>query len=220
MSQPSIAIQALLALLLSMMVPLYCRCESVKLPEPDTVGTTPLEFALATRRSIRTIGDRALTLTHISQLLWAGQGISSPGGYRTAPSAGALYPLTLYLVLGSGQPLASGVYRYSPSDHALELITPGDARKALSAAALTQVPTAPGIIVITADYAKTTAKYQDRGNRYVHIEAGAVSENIYLQATVLGLATFYIGAFDDKDVQKAIGVKEEPLGLLPIGYKP
>lgn len=197
--------------------------ESIKLPDPILKGDTSIEEALVERRSVREFTNEPLTLTEISQLLWAAQGITHPGGYRTAPSAGALYPLEVYLVAGNVNDLPAGVYRYDPQGHALEKISEGDKRSMLSQAALGQeaVKNGAAVIVITAVYERTTVKYGDRGIQYVHMEVGSAAENIYLQAAALDLGTVFIGAFSDEEVKEVLGLpaEEQPLCIMPVGRK-
>ncbi len=195
----------------------------LKLPPPLFESETSVEEALLTRRSIREYSDESLTLAEISQLLWAAQGITHPAGLRTAPSAGGLYPLEIYLLAGNVAELPAGIYHYKPESHELILIAEGDQRQALCQAALGQsaVQDAAAIIVISAVYERTTVKYGERGVSYVHMEVGSVAQNIYLQAVSLNLGTVFIGAFHDNEVKKVLqmGKDEQPLGLLPVGRK-
>lgn len=162
-----------------------------------------------------------LTLAEVSQLLWAAQGITGPGGKRTAPSAGALYPLELYIVSGKVDGLPSGIYRYAPERHSLQGIAQGDRRRELCDAALGQssIRTAAAVIVLSGVYDRTTVKYGERGIRYVHMEAGHAAQNIYLQAVPLGLGTVVIGAFRDEEVRKVMKMaeRERPLYIMPTG---
>lgn len=194
---------------------------SVELPTPDRTGTMPFERALNQRRSVRTYQREAMTLNEVSQLLWAAQGITHTEGYRTAPSAGALYPLELYVLAGRVEGLPQGVYRYRPHDHVLVTTESRDRRADLARAALGQTWVQAGAIamVITAVYERTTRKYGERGLRYTHIEVGHVAQNIYLQATTLNLGTVVVGAFDDEDVKAVLNLPdaEQPLAIMPVG---
>jgi SagB-type dehydrogenase family enzyme len=196
----------------------------LELPRPEFDSQTSIEEALLERQSIRDYSRAPLSITEISQLFWAAQGITRPGGYRTAPSAGALYPLELYLVCGEVDQLSAGVYRYHPAGHKLELVLAGDVRRQLSAAALNQesVYKAPAVILISAVYERTTGKYGQRGIQYVHMEVGSVAENVYLQAQSLGLGTVFIGAFHDDQVRKVISIDqaEIPMAIMPVGKLP
>jgi SagB-type dehydrogenase family enzyme len=162
-----------------------------------------------------------LTLASVGQLLWAAQGVTSSTGERTAPSAGALYPLEIFLAAGTVDGLAAGVYRYSPQDHALRLHLADDRRRELAAAALEQsaVEDASAVLVIAAVYARTARKYGTRAERYVHIEVGHAAQNVYLQAQALGLGTVIIGAFDDEAVGRVLELDpaEASLALMPVG---
>jgi len=197
--------------------------ERIPLPSPRTVSETSVEEALAQRRSVRVYSDASLSLPEVAQLLWAAQGITAPGGGRTAPSAGALYPLALYLVVGSVDGLDTGVYHYRPEEHELEKVKEGDARAALAAAALGQecVEDAAIDLVFAGVYERTTEKYGDRGIQYVHLEAGHAAQNVYLQAEALELGTVVIGAFDEREVARVLNLQEQstPLYLMPVGRK-
>ena len=198
------------------------EAEMVKLPPARSDGHLSIESVLSLRRSVRSYSQQPLSLNDLSQLLWAGQGISSPDNLRTAPSAGALYPLELYLVAGLTTNLSPGVYRYSPEQHALILIKKSDQRRALSAAALHQesIAEAPACFVITGVYRRTAKKYGERARRYVQLEAGHASENILLQAAALKLGTVVVGAFYDDEVQRVLDLPEdhEPLLVIPVGF--
>lgn len=195
----------------------------VALPPPRLDGGMPIERALAERRSVRRYRDGALTLPQVAQLLWAAQGVTGADGLRTAPSAGALYPLEMYLVAGEVRDLAPGVYRYLPEKHALKQLAAGDVRRQLCAAALVQECVAEGaaVAVFTAVERRTTRKYGPRGVRYVHIEVGHAAQNLALAATALGLGTVTVGAFDDAAAARLLNLPkgEAPLYLMPVGRR-
>lgn len=194
----------------------------VSLPPPPTAGAMSLEEALAQRRSVREFVPGALTLAEISRLVWAAQGITGPG-HRTAPSAGATYPLEVYLVTGDVKNLSAGVYRYRPDQHRLEAVSDGDIRRRLAEAAVDQqwVSQAAMVVVIAAVFERTTARYGKRGERYVHMEAGHAAENLLLEATALGLGATPVGAFNDSEVSRLLRLPagETPLYLIPVGRK-
>jgi len=193
----------------------------VPLPAPARAGKMPLETALRERRSVRAYGSGPLTIAEVSHLLWAAQGVNRSGGFRTAPSAGALYPLELYLAAGEVEGLPAGLYRYLPREHVLLPVGSGDRRSELCSAALGQECLNEGaaVIVLSAVYRRTVRKYGERGVRYVHIEVGGAAQNIYLQAASLGLGTVFIGAFDDERVSSILDLPDDeaPLGLMPLG---
>jgi len=195
----------------------------IDLPEPRYDSEVSLEKTLLERRSVREYSDAPLTLDEISQLLWAAQGITDPKSYRTAPSAGALYPLELYVVAGNVNDLSDGVYRYKPKDHKLEMVFEGDKRQGLYGVSLQQsaVKNAAVVIVFAADYDRTTVKYGERGIRYVHIEVGHATENAFLQAVALNLSAVVIGAFYDEEVKEVLNMpeNEQPILMLPVGKK-
>jgi SagB-type dehydrogenase family enzyme len=196
--------------------------DAVSLPPPERTGGMSLDAALAARRSVREFKSTPLRLAEAAQLLWAAQGMTSRDGGRTAPSAGALYPLEIHLVAGSVEELAPGVYRYDPKRHQLAPLVAGDRRQELADAALDQdwMAEAPAMIAIAAVYSRTSRKYGERAERYVHMEVGHVVQNIYLEATALGLGTCMVGAFEDDAVRKVLDVpdNEAPLGLMPVGH--
>lgn len=195
----------------------------IKLPEPKTKGTFSLEEALLNRRSIREYSGEPLTLEEVSQLLWAAQGKTAGWGGRTAPSAGGLYPLEVYVVVGNVKNLVIGVYKYRYETHELVKTRNEDVRVPLAEAALSQSPVKDAAIdiLISAIYERTTQKYGERGMRYVHMEAGHAAQNIYLQATALDLGTVTIGAFYDDRVKDVMGMPENeaPLYIMPVGRK-
>jgi len=185
------------------------------------------EEALKKRRSVRSYTKEALSLTEISQLLFSAQGITTTyygHKLRTAPSAGALYPFEIYLVVNNGEKLKSGIYHYLVEEHSLEIVKEGNFREKIKNATLGQEPVAQAGIVflLTAVFERTTKKYGERGIRYIHIEAGHIGQNILLQATSLGLATVPMGAFSDQEVNKLIGIdgkKQSTVYLILVGKK-
>ena len=202
------------------------RCENsvqIKLPQPKYTSTVSVEKALLERRSVRSFKNEPLTVEEISQLLWAAQGITNERGYRTAPSAGALYPLEVYIVAGNVSGLADGIYRYVPDGHELMRIQKGDKRAELCNAALMQsfIRECPINIVFSAVYERITGKYGERGIRYAQIEVGHAGQNVYLQAVSLNLGTVAVGAFVDSEVKKVMGMKdgEYPLYIMPVGRR-
>ena len=201
--------------------PVNGQAEIIKLPEPRYDSQVSLESTLQQRRSVRDYLDEPLTLAEVSQLLWAAQGITNPRGFRTAPSAGALYPLELYLIAGRVTDLAKGIYRYQPHKHELVRIAEGNRQNGLASAALGQSPVKDGavVIVIAAVYERTMRKYGQRGIRYVHIEVGHAAQNVYLQAAALRLGTVFVGAFHDDEVKKVLKLsdEEQPLCIMPVG---
>jgi SagB-type dehydrogenase family enzyme len=196
--------------------------KAIGLPAPRVTGTVSVEGALKARRSLRTFSAQPMTLAEVGQLLWAAQGVTDPSGRRTAPSAGACYPLELYLVAGNVTGLAPGVYRYRPSEHDLMPVAMGDRRAAVAKACRQGwVAEAPASVAFAAIYARTAKKYPDRAARYIPIEVGAAAENLALQAVALGLGTTVVGAYDDAALAQALGSAsdERPLALLPMGKR-
>jgi len=212
--------------------------ETVNLPSPQFDGETSVEKALNERRSARSFLTEPLTLKQISQILWAAQGITKKvdtpskywlekyeyqGGYRTAPSAGALFPIDIYIVVVSVQDLSPGVYKYIPKNHSLKKVVDGSIISDVYETALKQdaIKEAPASLIISSVLERTEAKYGKRAERYVYIEVGAVCENVYLQCSAIGLGTVFIGAFNDNALKAVLQLtkEENPMGIMPIGRK-
>ena len=202
----------------------HVRCgDIVQLPTPRTKGEMSVEEAIASRRSVRSFTEEPLNLCEIAQLLWAAQGITDPvWKKRAAPSAGATYPLEVYVVVGNNSVvgLKEGVYHYDPHTHRIEKVREGDIREELCDAAVGQewVKNAPVNFVICAIYERTTQRYRERGIRYVHMEAGHAAQNMYLQCESLGLGMVVVGAFWDERVQELLNTTAEPLYIIPVGH--
>ena len=192
----------------------------VSLPRPEYSGVT-VEQALRERRSIRQYKRDSLPLETVSQLLWSAQVITDPHGWRTAPSAGALYPLEVYVVAGAVGGLSPGIYKYLSRQHALKHIAEGDIRPSLATASLQQtfIGDAPVILVISAVFERTTRIYGERGVSYVYMDTGHACQNVHLQAVSMGLGTVVLGAFRDEDVKRLVRMPDEeiPVALMPVG---
>ena len=190
--------------------------EIITLSKPNQSGSMPLEQAIAARRSRRDFSPQPLALEQISQLAWAAQGQDANSGYRTAPSAGATYPLELFVVT------SNGLFRYLPAKHSLEKMTDQDLRGSLASAAWGQefIQAAPLTLVFAAQFVRTTGHYGQRGIRYVYMEAGHAAQNVHLQAEALGLGSVAVGAFDDRSVSEALSLPAnlEPLYMVVVGH--
>ena len=196
--------------------------EIILLPKPKYTSNTSIEEALNKRRSVRDYKKEPLSLAEVSQILWSAQGITDKSDQlRTAPSAGALYPLEIYLSAANVKDLAAGVYKYNPQNHTLKKILAGDKRIEISNASLRQesIESSSALVIIAAIYERTSVKYGKRTERYVNMEVGHVGQNIYLQAVSLGLGTVMIGAFEDDKLKKALDLPadEFPLAVYPLG---
>jgi SagB-type dehydrogenase family enzyme len=202
----------LVGLLLSLMVG---GDDMVQLPSPAFTNV-PIEECIEARRSVRSFKDQELSLGHISNILWAAQGITEDRyGFRTVPSAGATYPLEIFIAK------KDGLFRYIPHSHALKQESDKDLRPVIATAALGQnfIANAGAVIVITAIFNRTTNRYGNRGKKYVYIEAGHSAQNIHLEAVALGLGSVPIGAFRDDDLSKLLKLEnEEPLYIIPVGH--
>lgn len=191
------------------------------LPAPVETGGPSLDHVLRARRSRREFSSQPLDLAHTAQLLWAAQGVLDPGGRRTAPSAGALYPLETQLVALRVDGLAPGLYRYDPVAHALAPRVAGELAQRLHEAALWQdvVLRAAALIALSAVPERTRARYGERALRYVWLEAGHAAQNVYLQAAALDVGVVALGAFRDAELARVLelGPDEIPLYLLAAG---
>jgi SagB-type dehydrogenase family enzyme len=204
----------------------------IKLPPAQSKSKVSLEETILRRRSVRKYRKEPLGLIQLSQILWAAQGLTATRRFRAAPSAGATYPLEIFVAVGRGgvvageakqdaKELEAGLYHYEVDYHGLTLGRPSDLRPELARAALNQefIIEAPVDIIICALLYRTSRRYGKRAERYVHMEVGHVGQNIHLQAVALGLATVEVGAFDDEEVRAVLGLDERirPLYIMPVG---
>jgi len=189
---------------------------SIELTEPIFKGSKSLEECIFERESVRSFKDKEIEIEKISQILWAGQG--KKGYKKTVPSAGATYPLELYITIKG-----KGLFHYNSNKNLLELKSKGDFGKDLGQASLDQmfINEAPINIIICADFNRTCGHYGKRGVRYIYMEIGHCAQNIELEAVALGLASVPIGAFHDDEVKKVLDIPKnlEPLYIIPIGYQ-
>ncbi len=195
--------------------------EVIALPEVERRGAGSFSDLMYKRRSVRSFVQGQMTLDQVSKLLFAAQGITRQDRFRTVPSAGALYPLEVYIVTGPVQNLESGIYKYQSQDHQLMQISTGDKRRELARESFGQmwVSEAQTILVICAVYERVTSKYGQRGVQYVHIEAGCAAQNVSLEGYNLGLGSTVVGAFSDSGISEVIKAdkKEKPLIVMPVG---
>lgn len=219
-----------LSVLIILIIPtnIYAGNKNMKIKlNPAQLKEENLAVLLKKRYSCRNFQNKILKIDDIATVLWAACGKkhdSLTGATRTIPSAGATYPLELYVVVGDNcvDKLEAGIYHYLIEDHSLQFITEGDKRKELASACLGQnfIYEAPVSLVITAKFLRTTNLYGARGQRYVYAEVGHASQNTYLAITNLGLATCEVGAFDDDSVRRLLNLDRDcdPLSVMPIGY--
>lgn len=196
----------------------------MNLPRPDYRGLV-FEEALLRRRSRRDFTAEHLTIAELSQLVFAAQGVTEKTfgtALRTAPSAGALYPYEIYLMPAKVEGLAKGIYRYSHLGHSLSGLREGDFRLDLTRACLGQAAIYEAAVnfILVAVVQRILTKYGQRGHRYIYMEAGHISQNLYLQAASLGLGTVVIGAFHDDDIHRLLGIdgkREVVIAVQPVG---
>ena len=222
-SSPSLLRAALAAaplLSLAVLAAAQEPAQPIPLPEARREGAMSLEAALWARRSIRNLKPDSLTLADAAQLLWAAQGKNRPDGHRTAPSAMGTYPLEVYLVAGSVEGLAPGVYRYRSATHDLVLAQAGDRRAELTAAPGRPpgwAASAPLIVVFAAAWERAAGRFGPRAERFVAMEVGHAAQNVYIQAAALGLGTTFMAGFNDSAMTRVLGAGERPMGVMPVG---
>jgi SagB-type dehydrogenase family enzyme len=203
----------------------------IKLPHPRTSGVQSLEELLMNRRTRRDFRKSSLSTSEISQILWAAYGLKKPGrekphtgkAVRTCPSAGALFPLEIYLIAGDISDIPSGFYHFISDEHSLELIHDKDLREDLYKTAYPRemIRAAPASLVYIAIESRVLERYGERGRqRYIPMDIGHSAQNVYLQAEALGLGTCAIGAFDDKGLTQVLDLPAEeiPMYIMPVGY--
>ena len=204
----------------------YPFAKSFKLPKEFTLQSFPTIETLRKRRSVRSFSSRPLSLEEVSFLLWASTGIQRKEQkyeFRTAPSAGALYPIETYLIVNQVESLEKALYHYNIEEHALEELRIGDLGEEAAHAALEQriCIEAPIVLIWTAIFERTKWKYAQRGYRYVYLDTGHIAQNLALAATSVGLGSCQIGAFFDDEINRILrvdGVYESVLYLSVVGH--
>ncbi len=191
--------------------------KTVKLPEPRYDGSVSVEKALKERRSVRAYADTPISLADVSQILWAADGITEPGrGLRTAPSAKGAFYVNVYLLAGKVTGLPAGAYRYVPKGHLLERVGEGDKKaEVFKVAPQAQINAAPAVLLIAGQTDRAASNPP-----WMYLEAGHVSQNVYLECTALGFSTVTMAGFKEDEVAKVMGFKaEKPIYLMSIGKK-
>ena len=191
------------------------------LPEPNLQSNFSLEQALKQRRSRRDFSDNPISLNQLSQVLWAAYGITKEPIYKTAPSAGAIYPMTIYVSTCKVKNMENGFYRYIPETHSLKLIDDNNYKKIIYKLGYRQncLKNPAFTILMAANFNKIENRYGNKAKRYTFMEAGHISQNIYLQVESLGLGTVAVGAFNEASMNKNLPVKAEEniIYIMPIG---
>lgn len=209
-------------------LPIFAMAQThadVPLPKPSFTGKKSVEEVIKARRTIRHFKAKALNLEQLSQILWAVYGVTANDPYKSVPSAGALYPLDIWVAVGKNgvEGLAAGVYHYIPKAHRLTQVKAGEVRDDIAMASLYQswMAEAPVIFIITGEYERCTRKYGEKGIPYTYIEAGHAGQNIFLQAGALGLGAGIVGAFHSDVIRQVLGISRnyDPILIMPVGYK-
>lgn len=197
----------------------------IELPKQNNIKTETLNHAILNRRSIRDFSKKPLSKEQLSYLIWASTGLKRKDQgfkYRTAPSAGALYPIETYVVINNVKNIAQGVYHYNIESNHLEEIKKGDYRSAIAEAALNQPMCyhAAAVFIWTAIFNRSKCKYGQRAYRYIYLDAGHIAENLALSATSINLGTCQIAALYDDEVNQIIdidGITESTIYLSVVG---
>jgi SagB-type dehydrogenase family enzyme len=190
----------------------------ITLPKDFSEGKS-LERAISERRSVRDYGTESVTLQELSSLLFYGDGLTcATPGFRAAPSAGALYPIEIYVVVNRGEGIEKGIYHYQPKDHSLVLIKEGDFSAKIANACLGQhfLAEASCVFIMSSVWHRMMRKYGERGIRYIYLEAGHIAQNITLEAVSLELSTCAVGAFYDDEVNQLIGLDGKTESVIYI----
>ena len=198
------------------------------LPQPVLPEESSLQRCLQQRRSVRTYSNGALTLSDMSNLLWAAQGMTGEPDKRTIPSAGAVYPLKVYALVRRVAALTAGLYEYIPEDRALKSVDDQPSDLMLSRVGIGDQPwlaTAAVVIALCGDFERARAQFADqqptgrRGDRYVYIESGAATQNVHLVATSLGLGCVLVAGMNDEQAKRSFELPSElePIALMCIG---
>lgn len=207
-----------------------CKNVTIRLPEFSHRDSKSLDHVIATRRSCRKFSYLPVTIDDLSRLLWSAQGLTGAEGGKVAPSAGAQYPLQLFIVAGNAKGLPAGLYRYHSQEHSLDLLNQVDLRFALTEAALGEQPwihEAAVLLIVTADFDAMNSHFHDqppigaRGERYIFMETGAVTQNVYLEAIDCSLGAVLVGGFDDGKVKKVLDLPEGvlPTAIMCVGHE-
>lgn len=196
----------------------YPESSLIELPPVVAPREAQLDEVLRERGSVRDFSSGLVSAGQLSYLLWASAGIrtrESGHEFRTAPSAGALYPIETYIVTNNVADIESGLYHYSVRKHSLELLKQGALGANIAAAAMDQEMCADAAVVFawTAIFARSSWKYKQRAYRYVYLDAGHIAQNLALASVALGLGSCQVGALYDEEVDAILGVdgKEESI---------
>lgn len=197
--------------------------DPIVLPTVNRKGQLSVEEALGRRRSIREFSTRSITLHQVAQILWSVYGVSSEGGLRTTPSAGAIYPMEVYIQALRVEALEVGLYRYHSSqvdEGLLFIVRRGDLSGDIVRAAWDQewMKMASAIVILAGNMEKMATRYGRRAERYVYMEAGHAAQNLHLQAVALGMRSVPVAAFDDRSLQTLLNTHAQPLYILPFGF--
>jgi SagB-type dehydrogenase family enzyme len=203
----------------------YPNSKKIKLNKPNILTKKCLNDVLMNRKSIRDFSEKSVNIQELSYLLWASTGIQRKEfgyDYRTAPSAGALYPIETYLIINNVEDMPKGVYHYLIKDHSLEELKLGGYYFEIAKATLDQemCATAGIVFIWTAIFNRSKCKYGQRAYRYIYLDAGHIAQNLILASTSLNLGSCPIAAFYDEEVNNIIcvdGVEESVLYMCVVG---
>ena len=204
----------------------YPSSKTIQLPKSLQEATIGFTEVLRRRKSIRAFSNQPLSMGDLGFLLWASTGIQRvEHGYefRTAPSAGALYPIETYIAANNVEDVEEGIYHYNIKNHLLEEIKTGNFGDALAHAALDQkmCATASVVFIWTAVFRRSKWKYKQRAYRYIYLDAGHVAENLALAAASITCGSCQVGAFFDDEINSIVGIdgtEESAICLSVVGH--
>jgi len=203
----------------------YPQAKKIELPSFEPAEPMSLDKVLNQRKSIRDFQAKPISISQLSYLLWASTGIQRvEHGYefRTAPSAGALYPIETYVIVNNVSELEAGAYHYSIRTQRLEQLQQCDLREQIASAALDQRMCAAAAVVFiwSAIFERCKWKYGQRAYRYIYLDAGHIAENLALAAVSLNLSSCEIGALYDDQVNVILdidGIEESVVCMAVVG---
>lgn len=200
----------------------YPEAKKVYLPKEFSKQGLSLDDAIRKRRSARDYSGKSISKLDLSRLLYYTYGyIENDPAKRTVWSIEGLYPIEIYIVVNNVRGISRGIYHYNSREHALELLKEGDYRFRIANACLGQkLVGGANVAIIKTALFERVAHFGDRGYRYIHLDAGAIGENIYLEAVSMGLGVCGIGAFFDDQINKMLdidGVTEVVIYVTSVG---
>jgi SagB-type dehydrogenase family enzyme len=209
--------------------PLNAKLIKLRKPNELNIPEISLQKAIEARKTLRKYSAKALTLDELAFLLWMTQGVRKvtdrPVTFRNVPSAGARHAFETYLLINRVEGLEPGLYRYIAIKHSLLLEKKGitlAARLTAACAAQVQVLTSAVTFIWVAVLERMYWRYDERGYRYLYLDAGHVCQNLYLAAEAVDSGVCAIAAYHDDMVNKVLGLdgeKEFAIYIASLGKR-